>query len=117
MLDGTPKGQFAAQAHQGLLCMGQQMALGCLQFLIQGGKSRLHTADKSYSCVPLPPAVRLASATSAVPATRLQGPSTLLTHQSLTGLALGSSTGLSRLLDHPCSQSIHLLIHRLFNLG
>jgi len=48
---------------------------------------------------------------------RLQRLSTLLTHQPLTGFALGCGTGLCCLLDHPRSQSIHLFIDRLFNLG
>ncbi len=47
----------------------------------------------------------------------LQRLSTLLTHQSLTGFTLGGGTGLCCLFDHPRSQTIHLLIDRLFNLG
>jgi hypothetical protein len=47
----------------------------------------------------------------------LQGLSTLLTHQSLTGFLLGGGTGLGCLFDHARSQPIHLLIDGLFNLG
>ncbi len=47
----------------------------------------------------------------------LQRLSALLTHQSLAHLTLGGCTGLGCLFDHPCSQAIHLLIDRLFNLG
>jgi hypothetical protein len=48
---------------------------------------------------------------------RLQWLPTLLTYQSLAGFALGCDTGLGCLLDHPCSQPMHLLIDGLFNLG
>jgi hypothetical protein len=48
---------------------------------------------------------------------RLQRLSTLLTHQSLTGFMLGGCTCLCCLLDHSGSQTIHLLIDCLFNLG
>jgi hypothetical protein len=48
---------------------------------------------------------------------RLQRLPTLLTHQSLAGFMLGCGTGLCCLLDHPRSQTIDLLIDRLFNLG
>ena len=47
----------------------------------------------------------------------LQGLPTLLTHQSLAHLTLGSGTGLSCLFDHSRPQSIYLLIDGLFNLG
>ena len=47
----------------------------------------------------------------------LQRLSTLLTHQPLAGFTLGCCTGLCCLLDHPGSQTIQLLIDRLFNLG
>jgi hypothetical protein len=90
------------------------MPLGYLQFLIQGGKNRLHIADRSHSCVPLPPPALPASATSV---SLVHGLATLLTHQSLAHLTLGGGAGLSRLFDHPRPQPIHLLIHCLFNLG
>jgi hypothetical protein len=48
---------------------------------------------------------------------RLQRLSTLLTHQSLAGFMLGCRTRLRCLFDHPRSQTIHLLIDRVFNLG
>jgi hypothetical protein len=47
----------------------------------------------------------------------LQGLSALLAHQSLAGSILGGGTRLGRLLDHSCSQSVHLLIHGLFNFS
>jgi hypothetical protein len=47
----------------------------------------------------------------------LQRLSTLLAHQSLAGFTLDCGTGLGCLFDHPRSQAIHLLIHRVFNLG
>jgi hypothetical protein len=47
----------------------------------------------------------------------LQRLSTLLTHQFLAGFMLGGCTGLCCLFDHPRSQTIHLLIDRVFNLG
>jgi hypothetical protein len=47
----------------------------------------------------------------------LQRLSTLLTHQSLAGFALGYGTRLCCSFDHPRSQSMHLLINCLFNLG
>jgi len=47
---------------------------------------------------------------------RLQGLTTLLAYQSLADFTLGCYTGLRRLLDHPRSQTIHLLIDRVFNL-
>src|SRR6516164_9327943 len=64
MCGNAPKGQFAAQAHQRLLRMWQEVSLRHLQFLIQRGKNRLHTAGRSHSCVPLPPLALPASATS-----------------------------------------------------
>jgi hypothetical protein len=64
MLDGPPKRQFAAHAHQRVLCMWQQMPIRNLQFLIQGEKTRLHTAGRSQRCVPLRPAAPHAFATS-----------------------------------------------------
>src|SRR6266702_6392250 len=47
----------------------------------------------------------------------LQRLSTLLTHQFLAGFTLGGGTGLGCLFDHPRSQTMHLLIDRVFNLG
>jgi hypothetical protein len=57
----------------------------------------------------LPPPFRVSA--------RLQRLSTLLTYQSLTGFTLGDGTGLGCLFDHPRSQTIHLLIDCVFNLG
>jgi hypothetical protein len=47
----------------------------------------------------------------------LQRLTTLLAHQSLAGFTLGCRTRLRCLFDHPRSQTIHLLIDRVFNLG
>jgi hypothetical protein len=47
----------------------------------------------------------------------LQWLSTLLAHQSLAGFTLGGCTGLCCLFDHLGSQTIHLLIDCIFNLG
>jgi hypothetical protein len=47
----------------------------------------------------------------------LQRVSTLLTHQSLAAFRLGGCTRLGGLFDHPRSQTIHLLIDGLLNLG
>src|SRR6266702_6414146 len=64
MLRGPPKRQFAAHAHQGLLCVRQQRSIRDLQFFIQGEKTRPHTAGRSHRCVPLRPAAPRAFATS-----------------------------------------------------
>src|SRR5437016_5514551 len=47
----------------------------------------------------------------------LQRLSTVLTYQSLAGFTLGCSTGLCCLFDHPRSQTMHLFINCVFNLG
>jgi hypothetical protein len=47
----------------------------------------------------------------------LQRLTTLLAHQSLAGFTLGCRAPLRCLFDHPRSQTIHLLIDRVFNLG
>jgi hypothetical protein len=47
----------------------------------------------------------------------LQGLPTLLAYQSLAGFTLSRCTGLCCLLDHSGSQTMHLLIDGLFNLG
>jgi len=57
----------------------------------------------------LPPSFRASACLQRLP--------TLLTHQSLASFMLSCGTGLCCLLDHPGSQTIHLLIDRLFNLG
>ena len=74
MLGDPPKRQFAPQAHQRLLCVRQQMPIRYLQFLIQGEKTRLHTAGRSHTRVPLLPAGLPASATSVVPVHVFAGP-------------------------------------------